>query len=172
MEALATDPETAGGGRDERHEFALFVEPHWADLAWLARRLAPAGHWEDVLQEALAAAWRKRAQFDADRGSARNWLLAIVADQARKGFRRLRPGAELVDVPARGADTDVDIDLNRALHRLTRRQRAAVELHYYLGLPVADVAAVLGCRPGTVKSTLADARAHLRRDLGEDYARE
>ena len=42
-------------------------------------------------------------------------------------------------------------------------------LHYYLGTPVADVAEVLQCSAGTVKSTLSDARAKLRDLLGEDH---
>jgi RNA polymerase sigma-70 factor (ECF subfamily) len=152
---------------DRRETFSAFVAPHWDVMARLANRLAPSGEWEDVLQDALAAAWRKFGQFDEARGTPRNWLLAVVADQARKGHRRLRRTHELVDRAVE--DTPADLDLVRALRRLTARQRAAVELHYYLGLPVADVAQVLGCSPGTVKSTLSDARARLRRDLGEDH---
>jgi DNA-directed RNA polymerase specialized sigma24 family protein len=156
----------------DRAGFAALVEPHWPDMARLARRLAPTGHWEDVLQEALSSAWRKRAQFDEARGTVRNWLLAIVADQSRKGFRRVRDDVELFDVSVAPGDLDGDVDLRRALTRLTRRQRTAVELHYYLGVPVADVADVLGCSAGTVKLTLSDARALLRRELGEDYRDE
>ncbi|HRA75842.1 MAG TPA: sigma factor-like helix-turn-helix DNA-binding protein, partial [Propionicimonas sp.] len=59
--------------------------------------------------------------------------------------------------------------LERALRRLSARQRLAVDLHYYLGLDVAGTAAVMRCSPGTVKSTLSDARGRLRRLLGEDY---
>lgn len=154
---------------DERAAFAELVRPHWPQLCALARRLAPPQDWEDALQEALSAAWRKRAQFDPARGTARNWLLAVVADQSRKGFRRLRPHLELVDVPERDRDGEADLDLRRALGALTHRQRAAVALHYYLGLPLAEVADVLACSTGTVKSTLADARARLRRELGEEY---
>jgi RNA polymerase sigma-70 factor (ECF subfamily) len=152
-----------------KRDFAGFVEPHWDMMARLARRLAPPGEWEDVLQEALGSAWRKRDQYDASRGSARNWLLAVVADQARKGHRRLwgRREQELEDRQVE--DSPPDIDLARALGRLTARQRAAVELHYYLGLPVADTAQVLQCSPGTVKSTLSDARSRLRHHLGEEY---
>jgi RNA polymerase sigma-70 factor, ECF subfamily len=149
--------------------FASIAEPHWPDMARLARVLAPAGQWEDVLQEALSAAWRKWSQFDPERGTARNWLLAIVADQARKGYRRVRSDAVLVDVTAASSDTEGDVDLRRALLRLTKRQRTMVALHYYTGLPVADIADVMGCSAGTVKSTLADGRARLRQELGEDY---
>ncbi len=150
-------------------EFTRFVAPHWELMARLARRLAPSGEWEDVLQEALGSAWRKRSQYDDSRGTARNWLLAVVADQARKGHRRLwtRREQELEDRPV--DDRPADVDLARALARLTSRQRAAIELHYYLGLPVADIAEVLRCSAGTVKSTLSDARGRLRSQLGEDY---
>lgn len=156
----------------DRDTFAEFVRPHWDVMAALARRLAPPGQDEDAVQDALAAAWRKRAQFDASRGTPRNWLLAIIADQAYKGRRRLRPTGDLVDVVdgvAASVDRDVDVDLRAALGRLTERQRTAVALHYYLGLPVAEIALVLSCSGGTVKSTLADARTKLRSLLGEDY---
>ena len=102
------------------------------------------------------------SQFDPGRGSARNWLLAIVADQARKQHRRSPRHLELVDEHGAGADSGIDVDLRRALVRLTHRQRTAVLLHHYLGLPLADVAEVLDCAVGTVKSTLSDARARLR----------
>jgi RNA polymerase sigma-70 factor (ECF subfamily) len=153
----------------DRDAFAGLVRPHWDVMNALARRLAPHGDGDDVLQEALSAAWRKRGQFDATRGTARNWLLAIVADQAYKGRRRLRPTSDLEDVAVDAHDASVDVDLRAALGRLTPRQRTAVALHYYLGLPVADVADVLGCSAGTVKSTLSDSRHRLRALLGEDY---
>lgn len=164
MEAIAERPGVTG-----RDEFADFVRPHWDIMAALARRLAPNEAGDDVLQEALSAAWRKRDQFDPDRGTARNWLMAIVADQAYKGRRRLRPTVDLVDGPTLDRDAGVDVDLRAALRRLTERQRSAVVLHYYLDVAVADVAGVLGCSAGTVKSTLADARTKLRDLLGEDY---
>ncbi|HZZ97499.1 MAG TPA: sigma factor-like helix-turn-helix DNA-binding protein, partial [Jatrophihabitantaceae bacterium] len=62
----------------------------------------------------------------------------------------------------------VDLDLRAALGKLSRRQRLAIELHYYLGFPLAEVATLMDCAEGTVKSTLSDARARLRHLLGED----
>jgi RNA polymerase sigma-70 factor (ECF subfamily) len=59
------------------------------------------------------------------------------------------------------------LDLRFAVSQLATRQRLAVELRYYLGLPVAEVAEVMGISEGTAKSTLADARARLRERLEE-----
>jgi RNA polymerase sigma-70 factor (ECF subfamily) len=150
--------------------FGDWVTPHWQAMAALARRLSDARDWEDVLQESLSAAWRKRAQYHAERGSARNWLLAITADQARKSHRRLRalPLADQ-DRPAPATDHALQLDLDRAIAALSPRQQLAVNLRYFLGLPVADIAAVMACSEGTVKSTLSDARRRIRGALGEDY---
>jgi len=57
---------------DDREVFGELVRPHWDVMTALARRLAAPGHGDDVVQEALAAAWRKRGQFDPDRGTARS----------------------------------------------------------------------------------------------------
>jgi RNA polymerase sigma-70 factor (ECF subfamily) len=140
-------------------------------MAWLARRSVKEPDWEDVLQEALSAAWRKRGQFDPARGTARNWLLAIVADQCFKNRRRSRPVlvAEPAERPVSDTDGSEQVDIDAALAKLTDRQRLAVNLRYFLDLPVADVGQVLGCSEGTAKSTLSDARRRLRELLGEDY---
>ena len=162
------DDPVSGPGPENAAEFAVWVRPHWPAMAGFARRLSSSADWEDVLQEALAASWRKRHQFDPARGSVRSWLLAIVADQAAKRWRRLRPVPE-ADRSSQPSEPALALDLQRAIRTLTRRQQLAVNLYYYLGLPVAEVAEVLGCSPGTVKSTLSDARARLRRELGEEY---
>jgi RNA polymerase sigma-70 factor (ECF subfamily) len=159
-----------GPGADAR-SFSAWLQPHWPEMAWLARRSVDDSDWEDVLQEALSAAWRKRGQFDPARGTARNWLLAIVADQSCKNRRRPRPVlmADPAQRPAPDADSSERFDLDAALAGLTQRQRLAVNLRYYLELPVTDVAQVLGCSEGTAKSTLSDARRRMRALLGEDY---
>jgi RNA polymerase sigma factor (sigma-70 family) len=53
----------------------------------------------------------------------------------------------------------------RRLAGLPRRQRAAVVLRYYAGLPDAEIAAELGCRETTVRSQISRALATLRVDL-------
>ena len=49
-----------------------------------------------------------------------------------------------------------------ALATLSERQRVAIVLRYYEDLSEAEIAAALGCRPGTVKSLLHRGLAQLR----------
>jgi RNA polymerase sigma factor (sigma-70 family) len=153
--------------------FAAWVGPSLVAMSRLAKRLAPHADADDIVQDALTRAWAKRAQFDASRGTATTWLLAIVADQARASrrsrLRRLRVVDEHAEVPdAPATDSNVDVDLERAITQLAERQQLAVHLHYFVGLNVDETAAVMACSPGTVKSTLYDARTRLRALLGDD----
>ena len=147
-------------------DFAAWVSPHLPLMGRVAARLAPAADRDDVVQEALSRAWRRRATYDAGRGTPAAWLAAIVAGEARSARGRTRPSLELVDAPVE--DSRRDLDLERAVARLPARQREAVDLHYFAGLTVVETAAAMGCAEGTVKSTLSDARSRLRTLLGED----
>lgn len=159
-------------------EFLDALRPHLGAAARVARRFAPADDADDVVQDALLAAWRHRDRFDPGRGSFGAWLLAIVVTECRKagGRRRRRnrlvarlarepmPGAgRLVGLPQAGSANDAALEA--AIARLSRRQREVMGLYYFVDLSLEQVAAVLGLSPGTVKSTLADARAQIRRLL-------
>ncbi|HEV2890851.1 MAG TPA: RNA polymerase sigma factor [Frankiaceae bacterium] len=148
-----------GHGDGPAPDFASWVGPHLLPARRLAARLAPYDA-EDVLQDALTRAWRRRETFDPARGTVSAWLCGIVADQCRQRRRRERPDVETLPPAMRDDAAAVDVEL--AIRKLAPRQRQVVELHYFAGLPVADVAAALGISEGTVKSTLADARARLR----------
>jgi len=158
-EAQASAPSTIARARAV--DFAAFVEPYLPKMFHLAERLAGAADRDDVVQEALINAWMKRAQFDPARGSLGGWLMAIVADQARKSWRRRLPR---FGRPPANSDPSPDdhADIQRAVDTLPPRQRLAVDCHYFVGLTVAETATVMGCSEGTVKSTLADARTRLR----------
>jgi len=156
--------------------FAQWVGPALVPMGRLARRLAPDHDPDDVVQDALARAWTKRAQFDPARGSAVTWLLAITADQARTArrgrIRRLRVVDDTAELPDTAApNVQADLDLERAIGQLAERQQLTVHLHYFVGLTVDETAQVMSCSPGTVKSTLFDARTRLRTLLGEDDER-
>lgn len=161
--------------------FTALVQPHWTVLNSAARRLSGPIWSEDVLQDALTDAWRSFDKYDPAKGDARAWLLSIVYNRSRKHWRSVhrRPVDYLNATPdvERNSDepsstmhrVDAEQDLMVAMERLTSRQRLIVDLYYFIDLPVEQIARMLSCSQGTVKSTLADARARLRRDLGDGY---
>jgi RNA polymerase sigma factor (sigma-70 family) len=150
-----------------QEEFASWVRPHLPAMSHLATRLAGNADRDDVVQESLTRAWRRWETYQPDRGSPQAWLLAIVADRARRmRRRRLWIGTTASGVAVE--DGHRDVDLERAVEALPRRQRLTVELYYFVGLTAAETAEVLGCAEGTVKSNLHDARAWLRRRLEQE----
>ncbi len=174
MDTAAGHP--TGVPRGDPATFAEWIRPALLPMTRLAMRLAPLADADDIVQDALTRAWQKHEQYDEARGSATTWLLAIVADQARATrrtrMRRLRIVDDSADVPDRSAgDHTPDIDLDRAIEALAERQQLAVQLHYFVGLSVDETASVMSCSPGTVKSTLYDARARLRTILGDSDER-
>ncbi len=123
-----------------------------------AQRLVGDADAEDVLQEALAAAWRSRARFDPARGEPKTWLLAIVANKAknhRAGSRSGRPLTDADEPSAIGPNSIGALDLQTAMAHLTERQRVALALYYYLDLSTDECSQVMACSSGTVKSTLS-----------------
>jgi RNA polymerase sigma factor (sigma-70 family) len=165
MEATTTE-----GGRvvasTDTGDFAAWVEPHLPAMTRYAGRLVAATDRDDVVQEALVRAWRRRSTYD-DARPPLPWLLAIVGDRARRHRTRTRPTYELVEAAVEMVPADLDLD--RAVARLSARQRQVVDLHYFVGLDVATCARVMGCAEGTVKATLHQARGRLRVLLGDDF---
>jgi RNA polymerase sigma-70 factor, ECF subfamily len=144
-------------------QFGAWTSPHLRAMSLLAARLSSDAERDDVVQEALIRAWTKRRQFDPTRGTPSAWLLAITADQARRARRGRRPMLGMV--PGSVRPIDDELDLAHAITGLSGRQRLAVDCFYFVGLDVAETAAVMRCSEGTVKSTLSDARNRLRKLL-------
>jgi RNA polymerase sigma-70 factor (ECF subfamily) len=141
-------------------------------LAYLITRDQAAA--EDVLQESFAHAFRSIGQL-RDPRAFRSWLHQIAVREARRAVTRTRAErARLVAAHrhALGVQTAPQDDVVRrqllwdAMGRLPEQQRTALVLHYYHDQTVADVARLMDCSPGTVKSWLARARATLARYLG------
>jgi RNA polymerase sigma-70 factor (ECF subfamily) len=166
----AHDGSTGLSHASVEQEFWGWVSPHWRSMVLTTARLVAASDRQDVVQEALLDAWRKRATYDPDRGSVRTWLLLITVDRARKHLRRLRPvQSQRAEIAVVQYPLEPRLDLAREVERLPNKQRLAVSLHYYVGLSITETAAVMRCSDGTVKSTLFDARTKLRAALGEEY---
>ena len=132
---------------------------------------------EDAAQEAFVKAHGALPRFRAG-APWRPWLLRIVANEARNRRRSAGRrehlavqvaylgGAEHGGGPEAAAlRADDRARLVAALGRLDAPFRDVVLLRHVLDLSEAECAAVLDCRPGTVKSRLARGLARLREDL-------
>ncbi|HVF06220.1 MAG TPA: SigE family RNA polymerase sigma factor [Frankiaceae bacterium] len=123
------------------------------------------GRAEDLVQSTLTKAYVARARVvGADSPEA--YLRRILVTTHHRSFRRRRVREELrADVPetaARADDVAARRDLVAAVAALPARQRAVVVLRYLEDRPEAEVAAILGCSAGTVKSQASRALAALR----------
>lgn len=158
---------------------ALFRDHH-AELVRLALLMVgdlPTA--EDVVQDVYASLHRMSRNTNHPE-SPLPYVRAAVLNGCRSVQRR-RAIARRVAIIHRAsqphdtlasAESEVILSEDRrqvltALARLPRRRREVLVLRYYLGLSEAEIAAVLGISPGTVKSTAARALAALARDLGE-----
>ena len=122
---------------------------------------------EDLYQETWLRAVRAAGRFDPGRRFS-TWLFQIAVNLCRDWHRR--PPPEPVDPAgvAQAAGTagsagavEAAIDVRRLLAALPEAQRSAVILRYYHDLPEEEVANILGCPRGTVKSRLHHAMARL-----------
>jgi RNA polymerase sigma-70 factor (sigma-E family) len=148
---------------------------------WPLRRVGflLTGDWhqaEELAQEAMArtwAVWPRVRGYDRPAAFARKVLLNRHRSLLRRAVveaRHLVAGrSEERHQPDFGGD---DLVLWEALQRLPSRQRSAIVLRYYLDLPEAEVARLLGVPVGTVKSWTHRGLASLRDRLGPTYAEE
>ena len=126
---------------------------------FLARHVGSADA-EDLYQETWLHAVRAASQFDRGRRFS-TWLFQIALNLARDAHRRRRPEERdpsvLADIPAVDRpieSAEAGIDARRLLAALPESQRTVMILRYYHDMTESDVAAIVGCPPGTVKSRL------------------
>jgi RNA polymerase sigma-70 factor (ECF subfamily) len=132
----------------------------------------------DAVQDACLRAWRDLPGLrDPDRFD--GWLHRLTVnaclDQLRRRRRRpIEVDIEPLDVPAPRDPTGDLADrlaLDAALARLSPDHRAIVVMHFFLGMPLPEVAASLGIPGGTAKSRLHYALAAMRVHVaGDDSA--
>lgn len=146
-------------------------------LHYLAHLTGDAQTAEDLVQELLIVVWRDARRFRGQ-SSVRTWLFSIAHHLGVTALRRKRtlpldestaeglagPGPDPADAAALAVDRE---RLARALQALSPAQRAVIELVFYHDLAQAEVAQVLGCPVGTVKSRLHYALGALNRIMRE-----
>ncbi len=170
--------------------FEPLVSPYRRPLLSLALRIVP--DMEDAreaAQETLMNAFRYLRNFDPER-SFRNWLFAILVNEARK-VRRARaitplplsrsessePGRDGAPEPVsndpspdeRLARKEARSQLSECLEALTPREREVFLLRDIEELSVRDAAGVLGATSVSVRVNLSRARRKMRKAILERY---
>jgi len=129
---------------------------------------------DDLLQAAMTKTfvhWSKAAGAENTDAYVRAILVREFVQERRSGWaRRVSLTDRPIEAAAASADHDGALDLRAAVAALPPRQRAVLVLRYYCDLNVDQVAEVLGCSPGTVKSQTARALGSVRRALGPALA--
>lgn len=167
--------QVAAADRVGRSRLADLYEAHSADAVRLAFALSGDRHVaEDVTQEAflrLFTRFKDRAQPD----SFERYLRTTIVNLCRSRGRRLslerayleRRGSR--EEPTAFPDVEGRDAMWLALQRLRLRQRAAVYFRYYEDKSLAEIAEILGCSVGAVKSLLLRALEGLRGQMeGEE----
>jgi RNA polymerase sigma-70 factor (sigma-E family) len=152
---------------DGGEDFSAFATSRWPGLVRLAFGLT-GDRWlaEDIAQTTLArayVAWRRVSRADDPDA----YLRRILVNVSHRRFRRRRVTEQPGDPPETAIDGPAELVGERAallaaLRQLPARQRAVIVLRYWADLTDAQIAATLGCSPGTVRSQLSRALAKLR----------
>jgi len=152
-------------------DFAEFFAATWPRMFRTALALVgDASAAEDVLQSAYAkafASWRRIASANHPEAYVRRMVVNEIISSRRHGWWRRERPHESVELAATVESPEHRVVAHGALwpavQQLPLRQRAVIVLRYYEDLSEREIAAVLGCSPGTVKSQAAAALANLRR---------
>ncbi|HVO26085.1 MAG TPA: RNA polymerase sigma factor [Candidatus Margulisiibacteriota bacterium] len=118
---------------------------------------------EDLYQETWLRVVQHAARFDRSRRFS-TWLFHIAVNRCRDWHRRRPP--EPIELPQGSGSDDLPaaetrLDAQRLLAMLPEPQREVVLLRYYQDLTEDEVAQILDCPKGTVKSRLHNALARL-----------
>ncbi len=138
---------------------------------WLLRLVGDEALAEDLLSDVFLDVWRQAASFEA-RSSVSTWLLAIARYKALSA-RRSRPDAELDEkIASSMADPADDPEavlqkktraelLRHSLARLSPEHGEVIDLVYFHGKSVKEVAEIVGIAEATVKTRMFYARKKL-----------
>ena len=175
--------------RGDLRAFDLLVLKHQGRIAALVSRyVSDAGEVEDVTQEAFIKAYRALGKFRGD-SAFYTWLYRIAANAAKNHLvaKGRRPGADATIEDAEGFDEGGMLSesaspealamggelaevVESALNALPDELKAALMLREFDGLSYDDIADVLGCPVGTVRSRIFRAREAVDQRMREQIS--
>jgi RNA polymerase sigma-70 factor (ECF subfamily) len=169
-------------GGDQLAMRTLYARHRIPLYRWLLRIVRDETVAEDLLSDVFLDVWRQAASFEG-RASVSTWLLAIARYKALSA-RRARVGEELderitstiadpADSPeAALQEKDRGKRLRASLAKLSPEHGEVIDLVYYHGKSVKEVAEIVGVGEATVKTRMFYARGKLASVLSENYIRK
>lgn len=163
--------------RSDRRAFAPLYLAHYPSiLAHIHRRTGDAHAAQDIAAETFIRAMNGLARYQPRGLSFRHWLLRIATNETNRFLHRAarrrvhEHAAGRTDAATRASPpaSEAAEHVQSALLKLSTDHQTVIALHYFESLSVDDMARVLGCRVGTVKSRLSRARAALAELLGSE----
>ncbi len=172
----------------ERQKFAEVVDAYYERIFRGAMSVVGDKHLaEEIVQETFVSAFKKFHSFSG-RSAVFSWLYGIMLNKYRDHCRRrkllkrlgfvrgdvspchsenanFKASCPYADPYAELARSEESRLLIKAVYQLPAKLREVVAMRYFDGLPLNDMAEILKCRLGTVKSRLSRARERLLQSL-------
>src|SRR5712692_5407345 len=153
----------SAGARDFDGLIGPFIEPGYRLAVTL---LLDPDEARDAVQEAAIKAWRSFGRL-REPEHARAWFLSIVANQCRTTMRRhwWMFGRNRLPATATAWTDDSlvsSLDVAAGMNRLAPEDRAILQMHFYMDLPLEEVGRVLGISTGAARSRVYRAAKRLR----------
>lgn len=165
---------------DDRHAFSTLVRRHQSAVRGFLLRLCcgDGALADDIAQETFLRAYQRIASYRSE-GGFEAWLFSIAFRSFLSEKRRRHWSAEERQGETQGAEPSIANagetapDVERAMQKLREPERACLSLCYQWGMSHQEVAKVLDCPVGTVKTHIARGKERLRAHLSSyDQQRE
>lgn len=163
----------ANGNEGAMHEF--FSGFSQTVYAFAMSRLKNAADASDVLNDVMLQVWNHAGRFES-RSKVKTWLLGIANHKVLDVFRK-RGQMQFEEIDEQIADESTDIgaleismlqeakSIQRCMDKLSENHRQVVHLAFFEDLPYPEIADILNCPTGTVKTRMMHAKNNLRRCL-------
>lgn len=152
--------------RGDRAAFDSLIERYHNELYYTALGIVRSG-WDalDICQDTFLKVFSSLDTLN-DTSKFRTWINRILVNKCYDFFRKNKRVTLMDSVEYEGFfenPKEEYIDLLKALSQLKEEMRVVITLRYFQDLPIKEIAAVVGCPEGTVKSRLNYGLKELRK---------